>query len=124
MKCQIVTFDILHQLQPCMWAHKHHLSRVRIRLLGFRDQKRQATCLVWVYGLHSYRGSINQVVEKIAVMGAAKRDDLKEVERDVCLSCAIHSSLLLNSPQFVRHAETDYTNKEALLVKGGEREEN
>lgn len=26
MKCQVVTFDIPHQLLPCMWAHKHHLS--------------------------------------------------------------------------------------------------
>lgn len=115
MKCQIVTFDILHQLLPCMWAHKHHLSGVKIRLLGFRDQKRQATCLVWVYRLRSYWGSINQVGEKIAIMGVAKRDGLKEVERDACLRCAIHSSPLLNSPHFVRHSETDYTNEEALL---------
>lgn len=48
-------------------------------------------------------------------MGTAKRDGLKEVEKDECLCRAIHSSLLLNSPQFVRHSDIDYTNKEALL---------
>lgn len=40
MKCQVVTFDILHQLLLCTWAHKHHLSGVRIRLLGVQGSKK------------------------------------------------------------------------------------